>query len=181
VVSIDNFAGGYLLAEHVIKLGFRRIHFVARPNSAPTVEARIAGVREALCRRRLDPDPGWVRIGELDDRKFVRELVTPPRPDAFICANDHTAAQLLRALHQAHVRVPEDVRVVGFDDVKFATLVSPPLTTVQQPCRDIALTAFRVMLDRQVDPALPACHHTVAPRLVVRDSCGAYLPRTEKL
>jgi LacI family transcriptional regulator len=84
----------------------------------------------------------------------------------------------MRALHQNHIRVPEDVRVVGFDDVKFATLVSPALTTLQQPCREIALTAFRAMLDRQVDPTLPACHLTIAPRLVVRDSCGAYLPRS---
>jgi LacI family transcriptional regulator len=178
VVGIDNVAGGYMLAEHLLKLGCRRIQFVARPLSAPTVDARIAGVREALSRRRIEPEPRWVRIGELDDRKFVRDLITPPRPDAFVCANDHTAALLMRALHQNNVRVPEDVRVVGFDDVKFATLVSPPLTTVQQPCRDIALTAFRAMLDRQADPTLPACHLTIAPRLVVRDSCGAYLPRT---
>ena len=179
VVGIDNVAGGYLLADHLLKLRCHRIHFVARPLSAPTVEARIAGVREALSRRRLEPEPGWVRVGELDDKKFARDLTTPPRPDAFICANDHTAALLLRVLHQHKIRVPEDVRVVGFDDVKFATLVSPPLTTVQQSCRDIALTAFRVMLDRQADPTLPACHHTIAPRLVVRDSCGAYLPRAE--
>ena len=84
---------------------------------------------------------------------------------------------LMRELHQARVRVPEDVRVVGFDDVKFATLVSPPLTTVQQPCRDIALTAFRAMMDRLSDPTLPACQLTLTPRLVIRDSCGAYLPR----
>ena len=119
-----------------------------------------------------------MRIGELDDKKFVRSLVTAPRPDAFVCANDHTAALLLRVLQQNRIRVPQDIAVVGFDDVKFATLVSPPLTTVQQPCREIALTAFRTMLDRQADPTLPARHITVAPRLIVRDSCGAYLPRT---
>ncbi len=177
VVGIDNVAGGHLLAEHLIKLGCRRIEFVARPLSAPTVDARIAGVREALSRRRIEAEANWVHIGELDDRKFARELLRTPLPDVFVCANDHTAARLLRLMHQERIRVPEDVRVVGFDDVKFATLVSPPLTTVQQPCRDIALTAFRVMLDRQADPTLPACHHTIAPRLVVRDSCGAYLPR----
>lgn len=178
VVGIDNVAGGFLLAEHLLKLGCRHIHFVARPRSAPTVEARIAGVRQAFGSRRIDPGPDWVHFGELDDRKFVRSLLAPHRPDAFICANDHTAAQLMRALHEQHIRVPDHVRVTGFDDVKFATLVSPPLTTVQQPCREIALTAFRAMLDRHADPALPACHLTVGPRLVVRDSCGAYLRRS---
>jgi DNA-binding LacI/PurR family transcriptional regulator len=177
VVGVDNVAGGYLLAEHLLKLGCRRFRFVARPHSAPTVDARIAGVHEAFVRRRLEPEPDWVHIGDLDDKKFVRRLTGAPRPDAFICANDHTAALVLRVLHDQKIRIPQEVRVVGFDDVKFAMLVSPPLTTVQQPCRDIAQTAFRAMLDRQADPTLPACHLTLAPRLVVRDSCGAYLPR----
>jgi DNA-binding LacI/PurR family transcriptional regulator len=177
LVGIDNVAGGYLLAEHLLKLGCSRIHFVARPLSAPTVDARIAGVREALARRNVKSDPNWVHIGDLEDKRFVRSLTGPLLPDAYVCANDHTAAQLLRELHQAKVRVPEDVRVVGFDDVKFATLVSPPLTTMQQPCREIALTAFRAMMDRLSDATLPACHLSLSPRLVIRDSCGAYLPR----
>jgi LacI family transcriptional regulator len=176
LVGIDNVAGGYLLAEHLLKLGCSRIHFVARPLSAPTVDARIAGVREALARRNVKSDPNWVHIGDLEEKKFVRSLTGPLLPDAYVCANDHTAAQLLRELHQAKVRVPEDVRVVGFDDVKFATLVSPPLTTMQQPCREIALTAFRAMMDRLSDATLPACHLSLSPRLVIRDSCGAYLP-----
>lgn len=177
LVGIDNFAGGYMLAEHLLKLGCTRIHFVARPMSAPTVEARIAGVREALGRQGIEPERGWLHIGDLDDKKFARGLTGPFRPDAYICANDHTAALLMRELQKCNIRVPQDVRVLGFDDVKFATLVSPPLTTIQQPCREIALTAFRAMMDRQEDPTLPACHLTLAPRLIIRDSCGAYLRR----
>ncbi len=177
LVGIDNFAGGYMLAEHLLKLGCTRIHFVARPMSAPTVEARIAGVREALGRQGIEPERGWLHIGDLDDKKFVRGLTGPLRPDAYICANDHTAALLMRELQKSNIRVPQDVRVLGFDDVKFATLVSPPLTTIQQPCREIALIAFRAMMDRLADPTLPACHLTVAPRLIIRDSCGAYLRR----
>ncbi|HEY5895625.1 MAG TPA: GntR family transcriptional regulator [Chthoniobacterales bacterium] len=174
VVGVDNVGGGYLLAEHLLKLGCRRLHFVARPLSAPTVDGRIAGVRDALARSGVAPDPGWVHIGTLDDQSFVSELIAAPLPDAFICANDHTAALLLRTLKQNNVRVPEDVRVVGFDDVKFATLVSPALTTLQQPCREIAISAFRIIVNRLADPTLPPCHVTLAPRLIVRDSCGAY-------
>ncbi|HEY5752200.1 MAG TPA: GntR family transcriptional regulator [Chthoniobacterales bacterium] len=173
VVGVDNVGGGYMLAEHLLKLGCRRLHFVARPLSAPTVDGRIAGVREALARSGVAPEPGWIHIGVLDDKSFVNELIAEPLPDAFICANDHTAALLLRALKQNNVRVPEDVRVVGFDDVNFATLVSPALTTVQQPCRDIATSAFCTMLNRLSDPTLPPCHVTLAPRLIARDSCGA--------
>ena len=179
LVSLDNVAAGYLAAEHLLKLGCRRIYFVARPRSAPTVDARIAGMHEALRRWRIEPAPNWIQIGDMDDRKFTRSLATAPRPDAFICANDHTAALLLRALQQANLRVPQQVRVVGFDDVKFATLVSPPLTTIQQPCRELALTAFRAMLDRQAEPTLPARHITIRPRLIIRDSCGAYAPQKD--
>ena len=179
LVGIDNVAGGYLLAEHLLKLGCTRIHFVARPLSAPTVEARIAGVREALARWKVAPDPGWIRIGEMEDRKFLRSLTGPLLPEAYICANDHTAALLCRELHRRNVRIPGGVRVVGFDDVKLAALVSPSLTTIQQPCREIALTAFRAMMDRIKDASHPACHLSLAPRLIVRDSCGAYI-RHEK-
>jgi len=67
--------------------------------------------------------------------------------------------------------------VAGFDDVKYATLVSVPLTTIHQPCRDIAVMAFRTMMERLAEPTLPARSISLTPRLVVRESCGAYLPR----
>jgi LacI family transcriptional regulator len=177
LVGIDNVAGGYLLAEHLIKLGCKRLAFVARPHSAPTVEARIAGAREALVRYRCETPRNWVHTGDPGDPKFVRSLVAGRQWDAFICANDHTAAVLLRALEQAKLRVPRDVRLVGFDDVKYATLLGVTLTTIHQPCRDIAVTAFRAMLERIAEPTLPARSMFLSPRLVVRESCGAYLPR----
>jgi DNA-binding LacI/PurR family transcriptional regulator len=175
LVGIDNVAGGFLLAEHLLKLGCKRIRFVARPLSAPTVDARIAGAREALVRRRLESTPDWVRLGDPADLKFARSLTAGKQADAFICANDHTAAVLLRSLESIGVRVPRDARVVGFDDVKYATLLSVPLTTIHQPCRDIAVIAFRAMLQRIAEPTLPARSVALTPTLVVRESCGAYL------
>ena len=97
-----------------------------------------------------------------------------------ICGNDLTAAQLLRALEKNNVRVPRDVRVVGFDDARYATLLSVPLTTIHQPCRDIAITAYRAMLERISDPTLPGRSLLLTPHLVVRESCGAYLPHKTK-
>jgi LacI family transcriptional regulator len=73
--------------------------------------------------------------------------------------------------------VPRDLRVVGFDDVRYATWLPVPLTTVHQPCREIAAIAFRAMLERVADPAIPPRSLVLTPRLVVRESCGAYLPR----
>ncbi len=177
LVGLDNMSSGYMVAEHLIKLGCKRFYFVTRPLSAATVDARIAGVREALARHRIEPDPGWIRTGDPADVKFVRNLTAGRQADALICANDFTAATLLRTMQSIGLQAPKDFRVAGFDDVKYATLVSPPLTTVHQPCRDIAVIAFRTMLERLVDPSLPARSIYLTPHLVVRESCGAYLPR----
>ena len=177
LVGLDNMGSGYLVGEHLIKLGCQKIFFVARPLSASTVDARIAGIREAFVRNHIEPNPGWIRLGDPADLKFVRSLVAGRQADAIICANDDTAAVLMRTLDSQGVRTPHDVRVVGFDDVKYATLVSVPLTTIHQPCRDIAVIAFQTMLKRLTEPALPVQSISLTPRLVVRESCGAYLPR----
>ena len=176
VVGIDNFAGGYLLAEHLLKLRCRHLVFVARPRSAPTVNARIAGAREALAARGQAVPADFVRLGEPDDPEFVASLGAGRKVDAIICANDYTAALLMRTLERQGIRVPGKVRLVGFDDVKYATLLSVPLTTIHQPCGEIAVTAFRALLERMATPTLPPRNMALTPRLVVRESCGAYLP-----
>ena len=150
---------------------------MARPLSAPTIDARIAGVREALVRHRIEPLTNGVQNGAPDDLKFVRTLTSGHSADALVCANDFTAATLLRSLESIGLKVPRDIRVVNFDDVKYATLVSPPLTTIHQPCREIAVIAFRTMIERLAEPSLPARSIYLTPNLVVRESCGAYLPR----
>ncbi len=121
--------------------------------------------------------PDFVKVGEPDDLKFVRTLTGKRGLDSIICANDQVAAVLMRSLETVGVRVPHDVRVVGFDDVRYAMLLSVPLTTMHQPRRDIGVIAFRMMMDRIADPTLPARSNVLPPRLVVRESCGAHLER----
>jgi DNA-binding LacI/PurR family transcriptional regulator len=108
---------------------------------------------------------------------FVRNLTAGGTLDAVICTNDHTAAQLLQTLARLNLKTPKHLRVVGFDDVRFATLLSVPLTTIQQPCREIALTAFNALRERIANPTLPARSLLLTPRLIVRESCGAYLAK----
>jgi LacI family transcriptional regulator len=172
LVGVDNFMAGYLVAEHLLKLGCRKIAFLRRPHAA-TADARIAGVREALARQSLHLTNDWLDVAEPEDAQVVRQLLQQARPDAIVCANDLAAAQLLRGLDRSGVRVPLDVRVVGFDDAKYATLVGVPLTTVHQPCRDIASAAFHALLERIAEPSRPARSLLLTPRLVVRESCGA--------
>jgi LacI family transcriptional regulator len=178
LVGIDNVTAGFLMAEHLLKLGCRDLAFVTRPHAVPTIDARIAGVRLALTHAVLQPSADWIRTGDPEDPAFATTLIAPRRWDAAICANDLTAAQLIRALEKTHTRVPQDLRVVGFDDAKYAALLSVPLTTVRQPCRDLAVTAFGAIVERMADPTLPARSLSLAPQVVVRESCGAYLPRS---
>lgn len=174
LVGLDNMAAGYLLAEHFLKLGCGRIAFVARPHSASTVDARIAGVREAFARHGIDLSLPWTHVGDPTDRRFVRKLMAGRRWDALLCANDQTAAELLRALMLEGYQVPGDVRLAGFDNVRYATLLARPLTTIHQPCREIAASALRAMLDRLTDPTLPSRSQLLTPTLVIRETCGTY-------
>jgi GntR family transcriptional regulator, arabinose operon transcriptional repressor len=180
LVGIDNRRAAYLLTEHLIRAGAKKIAFFARPNSAPTVDARIAGYREALQSSEKQSGPGLVILGEATDPKFVKGVLKKDRPDAFICANDHTAGNLMHTLLSIGQRIPEDVRIVGFDDVKYARLLPVPLTTQHQPCRDIGRVALAVMLDRIANPDLPVRDVLLGCQLMVRQSCGAQPEKTVK-
>ena len=178
LVGIDNFQGGYILAQHLIKLGCRRIGFVAVPFSAPTVKSRLAGAREAILAANMEVPPDFYLVGNPEDTKFARQITAGRMKDAIICGNDYTAAVLIRTLHNIGVGVPRGLQVVGFDDVHYATLVSPALTTMHQPCREIATMAFKSMISRISDPTISPRTILSTPHLVVRESCGAYLNQT---
>ena len=175
LVGIDNFAGGYLLAEHLIKLGMKRLAYVTRPLTASTVDARIAGARIAMLDNGLASPRQFVHTGDPTDLKFVRSFAVGQQIDAVLCTSDHIAAQLLQSLSRLGVSVPKDLRVVGFDNVRFANLLTIPLTSMEQPCRDIAATAFNALRERIANSMLPPRAIMITPRLVVRESCGAYL------
>lgn len=174
LVGVDNFAGGYLLAEHLIKLGARRLAYFTRPLTASTVDGRIAGARAAMQAHGLEAPRHFVQSGDPADLKFVRAFAQARQLDAILCTSDQLAAQLLQTLTRLGVRVPKDIRLTGFDNVRLASLLSVPLTTMEQPCRDIAITAFEAMRARIADPTLPPRALLLTPRLVVRESCGAY-------
>ena len=172
LVGIDNRRTGYLATEHLIKVGAKRIAFLARPNSAPTVDARIAGYREALLSQNEEARRDLVNIGDASDAKFIKSILRKARPDAFVCANDLTAGNLMHTLISLGQRIPEDIRIVGIDDVKYARLLPVPLTTLHQPCRDIGRMAMAVMLDRIANPDLP-------PRDVLLGASWLYANRAE--
>lgn len=170
LVGIDNFAVGHTLAQHLIERGSKRFVFVAHPLSAETVQNRIAGAFNALADADHAPTADWVQLLNVNDINAVRPMMEQHKPDAIICANDKTAAELMQTLSKLHIRVPQQVRVVGVDDVRYAKLLSPALTTVHQPCEAIGEVAMQTMLQRIANPKAAARHITLPISLIERDS-----------
>jgi DNA-binding LacI/PurR family transcriptional regulator len=172
LVGIDNRRAGYVITEHLLRLGARRIAFVAERHTAATVDAREAGYREALYAWQAPVERSFVHRLDPEDAGDVRALMERTAPDAIVCANDRTAARLMRTLLRLDYRVPRDVRLVGIDDVEYASLLPVPLTTLRQPTRQIGDAALTAMLERVSRKDLPARDILLHADLVIRESCG---------
>jgi GntR family transcriptional regulator, arabinose operon transcriptional repressor len=172
LVGIDNRRAGYRITEHLLRLGVRRIIFVAVENAAATVEAREAGYHEALYTWNLPVNRDFVQRLDPTDLERVRALMAF-EPEGIVCANDWTAARLMHSILELGYSIPENVRLVGVDDLDYANLLPVPLTTLRQPTREIGAAAFAAMLDRICRPGAPVRDILLQTQLVVRRSCGA--------
>lgn len=172
LVGIDNRRTAYIATEHLMKCGAKKVAFFARQYSASTVEARIAGYREAVLNHRSSRDEDLVFCADPSDESFLESALNKYKIDAFLCANDRTAALLMHTLLRLNRRIPEDVRIVGIDDVKYASLLPIPLTTQHQPCLDIGAIAMSAMVQRLENPTLPTRDILLNCHLVIRRSCG---------
>jgi GntR family transcriptional regulator of arabinose operon len=170
-VGIDNHRASFVVTQHLWNQGARRIVFVARGRSASTMVDRVSGYQFALgeCGSQL---PARALFGDVEDLEFVRNLVEQEQPDGVVCGNDLTAAHLMRALIGLGVRVPEQIRLVSFDDVNYAKFLPVPLTTIHQNCPQLGESAMELMLDRMRHPHRPGVDLLVPFELVVRESCG---------
>jgi GntR family transcriptional regulator of arabinose operon len=175
LVGIDNRRAGFLITQHLILHGLKRVAFVAKPLSASTVLARIAGYREALLAHGIRLAEDLVCFGDPDDPEFIQKMLAACRPDGIVGANDFTAARVMAGLARSGVRVPEEIRIVGIDDVKYASILPVPLTTQHQSCADIGAMAMATMLQRLENPDLPTRDVLLQTNTVVRRSCGSHL------
>lgn len=170
VVGINNKQAGYLATEHLIQMGCKRIGFLGYHGAAFTVQERMTGYKEALAAHGLrvpfEVDEGTTAENEGGGKTDV---------EAFVCANDQTAGNMMHSFLGQGLRIPDDIRLVGIDDVQYASLLPVPLTTVRQPCREIGEEAMRTMLHRIEKPRTPARDVLLDGQLVVRRSCGAHL------
>ncbi len=175
---VDNQGGTRALVRHLVEQHGRAMFcYVAGPAEALDARERCSAFREALAGY-----PG-VTLARIFEGKFagvsgqlaVQEILTWPRralPDAIVCANDQMAIGAMRELQANGIRVPADVAVAGFDDIRLGALLTPPLTTVRQPMRLLGERACARLLQRIGDPALPRQVDRLPTALVVRESCG---------
>ncbi|WP_433087430.1 LacI family DNA-binding transcriptional regulator [Dactylosporangium sp. CA-052675] len=180
-VGATNWTGGQSATSHLIGLGHHRIAMISGPESILCCRARLAGHRSALEAAGLPYDPDLVaRTGHLtreDGHAAARALLSrTPRPTAIFASNDLQALGVYQAAREAGLRVPDDLSVVGFDDLPIAAWADPPLTTVHQPLTEMAAAATEMALALgRGDPAT----HTgleLATALVVRDSTAPPAP-----
>jgi LacI family transcriptional regulator len=178
VVAADNFSGSAAIISHLIAgHGKRRLFHVDGPSNSPDASQRRKALEYVLhshpqCQL-IGSTQGIlsVRSGELAGENLLARHRTA-LPDAVVCANDQMAIGVLRAFAAGGVRVPEDVAVVGFDDIAVGSLYEPTLTTVYQPMRMLGERACHRLLERIADPAVSPAVELLPTELVLRSSCG---------
>lgn len=175
-VDVDNVAGARVAVEHLLALGHRRIACIT---NAPLVYTaaieRLEGYRQALAAAGIEHDPALVATADFDaptGHAAMQRLLADAAFDAVFVASDVVALGAIGALREAGLRVPDDVSVVGFDDIPLAAYFDPPMTTIRLPAFELGQAAGRALLERIADPAA-AGRTLLMTELVVRASTAA--------
>lgn len=176
-VGSANWSGGLMATRHLIELGHRRIAAITGPTDMMCSHARIDGFRSAMTAAGLDIRPDWIRFGDFHTSgglQHGRELLSQPdRPTAIFAGSDLQALGVMEAVRELGLRVPDDLSLVGYDDIPLAKWVSPRLTTIRQPLRRMAEEATRLVLQMAEAPLENVPRMDLATSLVVRESTSA--------
>ncbi|MEM1095576.1 MAG: LacI family DNA-binding transcriptional regulator [Bacteroidota bacterium] len=175
-IDIDNWTGGYLAGQHIAQLGYAHIGMMLGPEEAKETIDRRAGFEQALQEAGLSVTPGYQAYCHYSWETgyiVMQEWIASGQcPRAVFCTSDVKATGALRALHEAGLRVPEDVAVVGFDDLPASAYSVPALTTVHQPIYEKGVRAAHMLIDMVEGKRITDIHLNLPPHLVVRQTCG---------
>ena len=179
---MDHVAGGQLAVRHLLELGHPRVAFVGGPVALRQMADRARGARAAIVDAGLDPDDVLVEViqegfGIGDGIDGAERLLATGLPSAVFCGNDMLAFGVYRRLRQAGLRIPEDIALVGYDDVDFAADWVVPLTSVRQPTDQLGYLAAQLLFEHTAGQ--PDHRHRqimLQPELVVRQSSGPPVP-----
>lgn len=172
-VMLDNAGGVIQAVERLVALGHRRIVFVSGPDH-PSIVERRAGYADAMQRHKLPPQIVYKPELGLEEGESAADEIVQTRPDttAILCSNDMQAFGVMRRLTQLGCRIPEDISLVGFDDINMATLTFPLLATVHVDRIAFGRLAVELLLSRVQSPARPPVRCTMSVKLVERASMG---------
>jgi LacI family transcriptional regulator len=173
-VDSDNFAGAVLATEYLLGLGHRRIAMLGGRPDLESARLREGGFRHAMAAAGVPVDEGLVRNGgyrpETADAPANEVLTAADPPTAVFAANDLSAIRTMEVAVSLGLRVPDDVSVIGFDNVPESALAVPPLTTISQPLREMGAAALTLLIDL-LEGAEPVTHVRLPTKLVERASC----------
>jgi len=177
-IAVDNYRGGYLATEYLLRLGYRDIAILCGPNWMPVSRDRLAGYQAALRDWDVPVRPEWIVPGlgfneETGQHAMHTLLTADRRPRAVFAASDLIAFGAMAVLDQVGLRVPEDIAFVGFDGIPAAASFRPPLTTVRQPMEYMGRLAAEYLCSLVAGETNEPLQVTVETELVVRSSCGA--------
>lgn len=173
-VQIDNAWGGWAATHHLVGLGHRRIGCITGPSDLTLSAERVTGYRRALQEGQLAVDESLIVKGDFQYEsgyqaaRYFLTMVDPPT--AIFACNDLMAVGLVSAAQALGYQIPHDLAVVGFDDIRLASFINPPLTTIAQPKYEIGRMATSMLLERINDPDMPPRQHTLKTELIVRRS-----------
>jgi len=178
-VLTDNADGGWKATRHLLELGHRRISCIAGPSGITLSDQRITGYCQALCERDIPIDEDLIVEGDFQCEGGYQALkqlmqVDDP-PTAIFSCNDLMAIGAMHAAHDLGREVPAELSVVGFDDIRFASFINPPLSTIHQPKYEMSTLAAKMLLERIQNPDMKVRRQVLKPRLVIRRSTTTHV------
>lgn len=179
-IAVDNEAGAYKAAAHLLGHGHRRIGIITGPENSPDNKGRLQGYQKALLDAGISLQQNMVVPGNFEYEggqiAIYKLLERNSPPMAVLAANDEMAMGAMDAAKRRGLRVPEDLAVIGFDDIQMSALTHPTLTTVRQPMQLLGEAAVTLLFDQlQNSNGLPR-HEVLDTKLVIRRSCGCPIP-----
>lgn len=173
-VSIDNSAAAYEATQHLIKLGHRKIGFISSNSGFLSASRREEGYKAALRDAGIELNPGWIQYGDYGFKSGLRVtkgfLQMDEPPTAIFAISDMMAIGAVRAIEEHGLRVPDDVAVMGFDNISFAAMYDPRLTTISQPQYDMGSIAMNMLLDQIKGKEKKVQQIILEHELVIRES-----------
>ncbi|WP_409305946.1 LacI family DNA-binding transcriptional regulator [Peribacillus sp. SCS-155] len=176
-VTIDNISSSRKVVDHLVQMGHSRIGIITGPLNIVLSRDRLKGYRQSLYQNEIEPEESLVQEGDFSMESgyqmCLRLLSLNQPPTAIFASNDEMAIGTIKAIKHKGLRVPEDVAVVGFDNVKLSTIVDPELSTVSQPKMEIGRKSMELLLKEIRNEPIEKRQIVLHDELIIRESCGS--------